>query len=451
MTIGARNLTEGDIPTHLFALALPVVGAMLLQSVYAIIDLAFVGRLGETAVAGLSISFQVFFIILAISQIMATTALANVSQAYGAGRFAEARGAFSAIVVVATVVGAVAGVGALATADVYVATYTADGPTAEAALSYYRINCITFFSQVMLIVIGNGIRGSGDFVTPMRIMAVSVLTNLALDPLLIFGIGPFPRMELAGAAVATVISQFVGLTIYVFVLFRGADERNMRLTKPAWSRALFVQMWVRGAPAGVQFFLLSALLGIILGAMRSHGPMWTASAGGGFRVVQQTLLPMVALGSAASAVAGQNFGAMRFDRVRESTWTALRWATTYAIVVCAMLFAGARVFGLIFAEDDSLDLAATYFHWSAPLTIAFAWTFVPTYVMQALGRAVLPMMAAITRLSVLALLVFALLGPIGASPKWVFGAATLSAFVEGALDLFFMRREFERSCPTDPG
>lgn len=422
---------------------------MLLQSVYAIVDLAFVGRLGETAVAGLSISFQVFFIVLACGQILAATALANVSQAWGARRFEQATGTFSALTLLSVGVGIVVGAIALASADLYVRTYTDDPATIEQALAYYRINCATFVTQILLIVLGNGMRGSGDFVTPMRVMAVSVLCNMVLDPLLIFGVGPFPRMEVAGAALATVLSQAAGLAYYVTLLLRPSDTPALRLGRPVFDRDLGTQIMQRGAPAGVQFFLMSVLMGIILGAMKPHGPVWTATAGGGFRVVQQSILPMVALASAAAAMSGQNFGARAFGRVHAASWTAVRWALLYASAIAVALFFGGGVFGRIFAQTDDLHAAVVYFRWSAPLPIAFAMTFVPTFVMQAMGRAVLPMSAAIARLVVLAVLVFAVLPHFDVGPAWVFGAATASAFVEGTIDILALRSVLRRRCPTD--
>ena len=93
--MSSRDLTTGSIPKHLMALGVPVIGAMLLQSVYAIVDLAWIKRLGEDAVAGLSINFQIFFVILALSQVIATTAMADISQLWGSGEREECRRACS--------------------------------------------------------------------------------------------------------------------------------------------------------------------------------------------------------------------------------------------------------------------------------------------------------------------------------------------------------------------
>ncbi len=409
---------------------------MGLQSVYAIVDLAFVARLGEASVAGLAISFQVFFIILALSQIVATTALAEISQAYGAHRFAFARGVFTSFSLTGGAIGVVAAVAALAGADLYVGAFTDDPDVFREGVTYFRINAITFFLQLLLIVLGSGLRGSGDFITPMKFMTVSVLTNMALDPLLIFGLGPVPALGIAGAAWATVIGQVVALFGYARVLTRRDPGEAITWGRPEWSSTFLQRLVTRGLPAGVQFFLISVVLGVVLAAMKPYGPNYTAAAGGGFRVLQQTILPLVAVGSAAAAIAGQCFGAGELLRMRRASALAVSWSVLYGVVVAAALFFGARYAAHLFAESDAgLEVGATYFRWSAPTTIAFSISFAPTFVLQALGQAVLPMVAAVLRVLALLGLVWWVVPALGLGPEWVFGAATATAFVEGGIGL----------------
>ena len=409
---------------------------MLLQSAYAIIDLAWVSKLGEAAVAGLSISLQAFFIVLAVSQAIATTALADISQAYGAGRIAEARAAFSAYAVLGVGVGTAAAIAAYVTADLYVAIFTADPEVQRLGLEYFEITALTFLLQLLLIVFGNGLRGTGDFTTPTKLMFTSVVINIVLDPVLIFGWGPFEAHGLAGAAWATVIAQTIAVLVYVALLGRpGGRGTGLSWRRPGFSMSLVSKIVTRGLPAGVQFFMLSAVVGIVLGAMREHGASWTAAAGGGFRVMQQCFLPMVALGSAAAAVAGQNLGAQNPRRVARAAWTALRWAMGYGVIVATLLVLGGRVAGRIFAETEAeLDVAAVYFLWAGPSVAVFGATYVPTFVLQAAGKAARPMVAAILRVALLATLVFGAIPALGLGPQWVFGAWTVTAALEAGAD-----------------
>ncbi len=444
-TIATRDLTQGSIRRHLVALASPVFVAMLLQSTYALVDLAWVGRLGEQAVAALSISLQAFFIVLAIAQIIATTTLAEISQAYGAGKLDLARGLLSSFSGVAALIGAVAAASAWASASFYVGTFTADPEVFGLGVAYFEITALTFFVQVQLIVFGNALRASGDFTAPTRITVVSVAINFVLDPALIFGWGPLPELGLSGAAWATVIAQTVACLVYVRRLARRRGDRSLWWARPRWRRSFFARIASRGLPAGIQFFLLSAVLGIVLAAMKPHGPAWTAAAGGGFRVIQQVFLPLVALGSAAAAIAGQNLGAGRPERVAAAAHRALRWALVYALVSSVLLLFAGRIASHLFAKGDAqLDIGALYFQWSAPGLVALGLTYIPTFVLQAAGRAILTMAAAIVRVLLLWALVAWLLPALGLAPQWAFGAVTVTAFVEGGFDVLLLERFLTR-------
>jgi len=420
---------------------------MLLNSAYAMIDLAWVGSLGEPAVAGLSISLQAFFIILAIAQIIATTALADISQAYGRGEVARAGGLASSFTIVALGVGVASATIAYLVADHYVGVFTDDPEVFVLGVSYFQVTALTFFTQLLLMVFGNCMRGSGDFVTPMRIMIVSVLINVALDPLLIFGWGPFPELGLAGAAWATVIAQTVACLSYARRFIRpNADPQALVWRRPEWSRGLFRRILVRGLPAGVQFFLLSLVLGIVLAAVKPFGAIWTATAGGGFRVLQQTFLPLVALGSASAAISGQNLGARQPERVREVVRTALTWGMLFAVVAASLLFFGGAFAARIFAsEPDAIALGAEYFRWTAPSLIAFCATYIPTFVLQAAGWAILPLVSATVRVGLLLLLITYVIPTFGLDPIFIFGAVAATAFVEGTLDVLILHRFLVRT------
>ncbi|MCB9733589.1 MAG: MATE family efflux transporter [Deltaproteobacteria bacterium] len=415
---------------------------MLLQSLYALVDLAWVRSLGQEAVAGLSISLQAFFIILAVSQVVATTALAELSRAYGEGRVDDARGYASTFALVGAGVGVVAAIAAYVAAPGYVDAFAPSADVYDLGLGYFRVTTITFFSQVLLVVLGNSLRASGDFLTPMIFMIVSVTLNAVLDPLLIFGVGPFPELGLDGAAWATAFAQLVALGAYVLRLSRPSDRpRVLFFTRPRRPEAFFRRLVTRGLPAGVQFFLISAVLGIVLAAVKPYGAAWTATAGGGFRVLQQAFLPLVAIGSAAAALTGQNLGARAPDRVRTTIHIALLAAVAYGVLAGLFFFAAGRGASFFFAEDDAgYDLGALYFRWSAPMLVAFALTYVPTFALQAAGRAVLPLMAALVRVALLFVAIVVVIPAVDADPVWIFGATTVTAFVEAALDFALVER-----------
>ncbi len=408
---------------------------MSLQSVYALVDLVYVRQLGEVSVAGLAISFQVFFLILALARVVGTTILSRVSQLYGADQIAQARQLFTRYSAVSLVLGGLAAVGAYLAAPAYVAAFTDDPAVFREGLICLQVTSLTFLSQLLLIVFGDGMRASGDFMTPMKLMAGSVVLNLILDPALIFGLGPVPAMGLAGAAWATVISQLMPVLLYCWIFSRTHTGRELRWVRGGRGEHIFKEMLIRGLPSGVQFLLISAVLGLVLWAMKPHGAAWTATAGGGFRVIQQCFLPIVAISSAASAIAGQNLGARHIDRVWSVSRVVLVWALVYGLAVSIVLFFTGEQVGQLFLKDPAwLPVAGVYFRWSSWTLISVAMLLPATFILQAAGRSILTASAAMGRLALLSVLVAVLVSK-GKGPEWVFAVVVLTALLEGAADI----------------
>jgi putative MATE family efflux protein len=420
------------------SLWLPMLAAMTLQSLYAVTDLIFVRELGDAAISGLAITVQAFFIILAIGQVLGQTALAEISQAYGRNDLRHARGAASSYAILALGLGIPAAVLAWLGAEAYVGLFTDDPAIFKEGVTYFAVSAPTFLLQLVIIVFSTSVRASGDFVSPMRIMIVSVLLNAILDPILIFGLD----MGIAGAAWATVIAQLVSCLTYLWRLSRSSgDARTLRFGRPAFGNGLLQRVLTRGLPAGVQFFLIFVMLGVILAGMKPFGGEWTGAAGGGFRILQQTWLPLVTLASAAAALAGQNYGARQGARVREVARVAMRWGLIYGGIATVVVFVAAPLFAHLAADSEvQHGLATTYFHLSAPMLFAFTLTYIPTFMLQAVGQSFWPMIAAFIRVGFVALATFVIVPWAGWGPEAILIASTVAAFVEGVIGLGLLRR-----------
>jgi putative MATE family efflux protein len=424
---------------------MPMLAAMTLQSLYAVVDLIFVRELGDAAISGLAVTVQAFFIILALGQVLGQTALAEISQAYGQGDLKHARGAVSSYAILSLGLGIPAAVLAYFGAEAYVGVFTDDPAILEQGVAYFEISAPTFLLQLVIIVFSTAVRASGDFVSPMRIMIVSVLLNAALDPILIFG----ADLGIRGAAWATVIAQTVSCMTYVWRLSRAdKDPRALRFGRPAFRGGLLRRIASRGVPAGIQFFLIFVLLGVILAGMKPFGGEWTGASGGGFRILQQTWLPLVTLASAAAALTGQNFGARKGPRVAETAKVAMRWGLIYGTVATVVVIALAPLLAHLAAESDTQhDYATTYFYLSAPMLLAFSLTYIPTFMLQAVGKSFLPMVSAFIRVGLVAVYTLIIVPALGGTPETILIVATLASFVEGVLGVILLRR-FVASLPA---
>ncbi len=443
-----HDLTAGPVPRQLRALWLPTLAAMALQSVYAFVDLVFVAMLGDRAVAALGITLQAFFIILALGQMVGTTALSDVSQAYGRGDVTRARALFTTHTIFALVLGIVASIGAWLLADDYVAAFSDDPEVRALGAEYFRASAPTFLLQVLIIVFSGCERASGDFTGPMRIMAVSVALNAVLDPLLMFGLGPIPALGIAGAGHATVLAQLVTITTYAlrFTRRQRSDPRALGWRRPTRQPGALRRVLRQGFPAGLQFFAVYLVTGVVLAGVRPFGADWTGAASGGFRLIQQVWMPLVTLGMAAGSMTGQNVGAMRPDRVSEVARTAIRWGLVYGALGGVAVAVAAPWLAHIASEGPGQHALITdYLIISAPMLLSFPLAYIPVFMLQAAGHTLAPMLAAGLRVGVLAALVLLLLPalgmrPGGLSPAWVFGASAAASFFEGGLCVWLLGR-----------
>src|SRR5437764_8669786 len=177
--------------------------------------------------------------------------------------------------------------------------------------------------QLPLVSMGSALRATGIFQAPVIFQVVSVILNIVLAPFLIFGIGPFPKLGVSGAAVATFISILVA-DLLIIVYFE-KKYRYLRFRFPQW-RPQLKTWWAMlriGVPAGAEFILLFCYIMIVYVIIRNFGPAAQAGFGVGARVMQALFLPVVALSFAVSPVVGQNFGGRHADRVRHSVYSAI--------------------------------------------------------------------------------------------------------------------------------
>ena len=430
--MAAKDLTVGSIPLLVVKLSLPVLGYFGLQSLYALADLYFVGRLGGAAVAGLGISLNIFFLILALGMSLGIGALALISQAYGAGRRNQVAPMFQQTCWMVLIAGIAGWMLAWLATDRYFAFFTADPVVHAQGAAYFRIYAATFLTQLCLMVFGFTWRAVGDFVTPAVLMALSVTANIVLDPLLIFGLGPFPRLEMRGAALATVLSQVLPLGVYLWLIFRSRRNDILVLRRPfLLDGGRMVRMLRIGVPSGLQMFLMAAGLILTYRVVRPFGGDASAAVGVGFRVVQSAFLPAVAIGAAVSSLAGQNYGSRDFGRVK----AALLWGMGFvgAIIVSeyALLLWKPALWVSFFAEERAVIAIGADYLVIAGLMLPFhAISHVITAGAQGLGRTLYPLLTQALQFGVylgaLAVLVYALRGGVTGA----FWSAAISYVVE---------------------
>lgn len=313
-----RDLTQGSITAHLIGMAAFIGLSLIFQTLYFVIDLYFVARLGNAAIAGVSAAGNVFFLALAASQLISIGVMATVAQAIGKKDPDEAN-LMSDQAISMSLVGAVAMlVLGYAFGGLGVDALTADAESAAEGRAYLNAFipalAMMFPTQAMI----SGLRGAGVTMPTMILQTATVLINAALAPVLIAGIGTGVSLGAAGAGWATTISAVIGLVGIVLMFPRVQSYLRLHLNrlKPkfeAWKRIIFI-----GLPTSIEFLLMFVIFVVIYWVIRDFGAAAQAGFGIGGRIMQSIFLPAMAISFAAAPIVGQNFGAKRYDRVRDT-------------------------------------------------------------------------------------------------------------------------------------
>ena len=320
-----RDLTQGPIPGHLFAMAAPIAAGMLAQTLYFLIDLYFVARLGDTALAGVGAAGIAMFVVMAMTQTLGVGAMALVAQAVGRKDPADADLVFNQSFALAGLCTVVTLIGGYLLAGPYMRSVGADQETAAAGTTYLVWFLPGLALQYLNVVMLSGLRGTGVVQPTMVVQIVTVLLNAVLAPILIAGWLTGHPMGVAGAGLASSISVAFGSVL--LVLYFNRLEKYIHF-RPALWRPRF-EVWRRminiGLPAGGEFAFIFVYMAVIYWVIRDFGPAAQAGFGLGTRLMQSIMLPAMAVAFATGPIAGQNFGAKLPARVRETFWSAVKF------------------------------------------------------------------------------------------------------------------------------
>jgi len=344
-------LTEGDPGKTIMKLTGPMMVGMVGMVIFNIVDTLYVGRLGTRALAAMSFTLPVVMLQGSISMGLGVGASAVISRAIGGGNREQVKRLttdslfLSVLIVTAFVI-----LGFL-TVDPLFRLLGAEGELLILVKQYMRIWYVGVPFVVIPMIGNSAIRAAGNTVIPSTIMLTAIAVNIVLDPLLIFGIGPFPRMELAGAALATVIARSTTLVVSLLVLRFRFDMLSSRIPvwkelRASWGRVLYI-----GVPAAVTQVILPFSMAIITRMVAGFGPAAVAALGVGTRVEMFVLSPLMALGSVLVPFIGQNLGADRPDRVKAGLVFGFRFALILGAGAFILLLLTGKMIGRAFNPD----------------------------------------------------------------------------------------------------
>src|SRR6202163_5108112 len=346
-----KDLTQGSVTKHLLHMSAFMAVSMVIQTLYLLADLYWVGRLGKEAIAAVGVAGNLTMIVLALTQMLGVGTTTLISHAAGQKDQTRAELVFNQSFVMSILVALALGVFGFLLMDAYSNSLSADAITATLAKKYLLWFIPALLLQFPLVALGSALRATGIIKPTVGLQVLSVLLNIILAPLLIFGVGPFPKLGVTGAALASFISILVADVLMVIYFEKKYHYLRFRfpLFRPQtkiWSGMLRI-----GVPAGAEFMLLFVYILLVYAIIRGFGPAAQAGFGIGARVMQALFLPVVALSFAVAPVVGQNFGGRRADRIRQSVYSAIGIAAGLMLVLTLLAFLAPATLIRIFSSD----------------------------------------------------------------------------------------------------
>ncbi len=403
-------------------------------------DTFFVGQLGTQELAALSFTFPIIMVIGSLAMGIGTGASAVISQAIGRGDHHKVKRLTTDSLILSFLLVAFFVLFGMMTIDPLFSLLGAEPEIIPLVREYMVI----WYPGVLFLIIpmvGNSaIRATGDTKTPSAIMLVAVAVNIVLDPLLIFGLGPFPMLGLAGAAIATVVSRAITLVVALWVLY----YRDRMMTFELPSQKEVIDSWKSilniGLPVAGTRLLIPISMGVIYALVASYGHEAVAAFGVGIRIEFFAMTVVFALSTVIGPFVGQNWGAHQFDRVVQGVRYSNIFSLVWGVAMFAILALASRPIASLFNDDPQVISIIMLFLWIVPVGYALFGVFlISTMVLNVLNK---PFPAAV----LMVIQMFGLYIPLACVGSYlfglqgIFGAIVVAYSLSGIASHFVLKR-----------
>lgn len=438
-----NNLTEGSIAKHVVHMAVPMAAGMLFQTLYFLIDLYFVGHLGDAALAGVGAAGNATFIVLALTQVLGVGTVTLISHAVGRKDRADATLVFNqslALAALCTLITLVCGYGF---ASGFLGVLGSDAATQRAGVTYLYWFLPSLALQFALVALSSALRGTGIVKPTMLVQMISIVLNAMLAPVLIAGWGTGHALGVAGAGLASSLAVAVGVALLAVYFHR--LEKFVAFDAPLWRPQLAT--WGRllriGLPAGGEFALMFVYISLIYGIIRRFGPDAQAGFGVGIRLNQCLFLPAMAVAFATAPIVGQNFGAGKFARVRETfKFASLTGAAIMLVLSLCCQWQAPLLVRAFTAVPSAQSVGAQFLQICSWNFVATGLVFTCSGVFQGLGNTLPSVWSSASRLLSFALpaLWLAARPDFHLSELWYTSVASVA--LQAVFSLWLVQREF---------
>ncbi len=378
----------------LFVLSLPVLVGMFVQTMFNIVDTAFIGRVGTDAIAALTFTFPLFVVLIALVSGLAMGTTSRVSRYLGSKNKLGAENAAMHGLYVSLIVAFILIIVVNPFLPYILSFLGASGQVGVLALSYFRIILFGICFMFPAMILNNIFSAQGDTVTPMIIQISSLVLNIILDPILIFGF----NLGVKGAAIATVISMFFSLVLYV-ILIQVNSYLKIHPSSFNFSKSISKDIFFVGLPASFTMLLMSLNFMVINRIMVYFSFTHVALIGIVTRLESLGTMPIFSISAALITLTGMFYGAKRSDLLKKTIWYGIKIAISIGLFTAVLLVLFSELFFRIFTTDANLiSLGVSFLRieaWILPLVVI---PMIVSRVMYGMGFGLPGLMIALTRI-----------------------------------------------------
>ena len=434
-----RHLDEGSIPKAILYMSLPILLGRVFQNLYNITDIFFVGRLGPAAIASVSMSGLIIGVLMTLMVGISMGSFSVISRKFGERKIEDVKVA----VVQSLYLSLAAYLLALLLIPFLRPTFRLLGANSEVTeLSVKFMKVILFGSIFMFIgmMLNSTLRAVGDPKDPTRILIISTLLNVVLDPIMIYGLLGFPRLGVVGAALATVVARFVAAAMVVKIYFFNTHELSLRLKDLRPN----VEMMKRIIDIGI-FVSTSRLIRNFasMGLMRivaAFGTVAIAAYGVGMRIIMLLVFPMFGIGRATASIVGQSFGSKKFKRALETVYISIKMFALPTLAISGVMMIFSKPIMEFFTKNpEVVSIGSNYLIYTLPFLVFAIVSIISSASMNSIGKPIPPTIVTFVALLLIQIpLAIVLKNYMGIIGIWI--AIDIAQIIQGVANFMIFRK-----------
>ena len=385
------DYTEIKIGKAIFLLAVPMILELIMESTFAVVDIYFVGTLGASAVATVGLTETYLFLLYSIAMGLATGVTAIVARRIGEKDKEKASISAIQAIFIALVASIPFMIAGIFFAKELLVLMGGDKWTIDHGYKYTQWMLGGNVVIILLFVINAIFRGAGDAAIAMRVLWVGNGINMILDPVLIYGLGPFPELGIEGAAIATNIGRGVGVIMQLWFLFKGV--KHIRVLKSQFQLQWeTIKKIIKTSLGGIGQMIVAMTSWIfIMRIIADFGSQAVAGATIAIRIMMFTMMPSWGMSNAVATLVGQNLGAKQPDRAERSVWITGIWNMSFLILVSVVyFFFSENLVGIFTDEPGVIEVGGMWLKIVSYSYFVYAWWMVSVQAFNGAGDTMTP-------------------------------------------------------------